>query len=266
MSESKSERIIYCAKDPLANLSVELFSACRYHVQENIKWQNGVDFHQILIVLEGKGRVIYNGKEYALRKGTAFYTSPYTPLEYIDDGELVSAFVTAMGDGVLSLARSYGVNGFLYTDSISAERYKREVERIINSYHGGEKNGRLSAMTYAFYADFFENVERCLTVAEEVAFYIDRNFDKRLNLRLLADVSLSSVSGLCHTFKKRYGSTVIEYLLKTRLTYAKKLICDEPALSIKEVAVLSGFEDASYFSRAYKKFYGVTPNEERSHE
>lgn len=263
MSDHRSERIIYGTKNPLFSLSVELFSACQYHVQESVKRTDGAEFHQILIVLEGSGRVRKDDKEYPLRRGTAFYTSINTPTEYVNDGGLASAFVTATGDGISALAESYGVKDFLYTDSISSERYKGEVKKIVNSYHRGEKSGKLSAMIYSFYVDFFGNCEKSLQGAEEVALYIERNFDKRLSLALLSDVASSSVSGLCHTFKQKYGKTVNEYLCEMRLSYAKRLIKTEPSLSMKEVATLSGFDDASYFSRAYKKHYGATPVEER---
>ena len=263
MSDNRSERIVYAAKHPLGGLSAELFSACKYHVQESVKRPGGAEFYQILIVLEGSGRVKHNGREYPLRRGSAFYTSMTAPIEYVNHKGLASAFVTATGEGVPALAQSYGVKDFLYTDSISSQRYQREVEKIVDSYHGGEKSGKLSAMVYSFYADFFGNCEKPLPGAEEVALYIERNFDKKLTLALLARVASSSVSGLCHTFRKKYGKTVIGYLSETRLFYAKKLLQAEPALSMKEVAVLSGFEDASYFSRAYKKQYGITPGEER---
>jgi AraC-like DNA-binding protein len=35
-------------------------------------------------------------------------------------------------------------------------------------------------------------------------------------------------------------------------------------LSISEIAVAVGFEDSNYFSRAFKRSYGLTPREHRA--
>jgi AraC-like DNA-binding protein len=71
-----------------------------------------------------------------------------------------------------------------------------------------------------------------------------------------------SVSGLCHKFKSEFGKTVVEYILEKRLAYARSLLTSGEAVAVKEVAVASGFDDPSYFSRIYKKHYGKTPKED----
>ena len=264
MPKDKSERIIYLVGESAQRLSVSLFSACRCHVQESVIRKNGAPFYQILAVLDGVGKVRVGNNEYPLHRGTAFYVGKDVPVEYINDSGLLSAFVTAVGEGVERLAESYGITDFLYSDTVSAERYKSEVDRIVGAYSAGEKDGRISALTYSFFADFFDNGKRTLDKAEEALLYIDRNFDKRLNLFHLAESVSSSVSGLCHSFKEKYGRAVIEYLNERRLMYAKKLLVTEEDLSVKEIAVMSGFEDASYFCRVFKKRYGHSPTEERN--
>ena len=47
-----------------------------------------------------------------------------------------------------------------------------------------------------------------------------------------------------------------------RIAHAKELLRD-PALSIKEICILSGYSDPNYFSRIFKKQEGVTPSEYR---
>ena len=183
-------------------------------------------------MLEGIGEVVYNGEKFDLFKGSGFYVGADVPIEYYDRGGLTVAFVTAEGDGFSGLAESFGNRDFLYLAALSVERYRGEISRIVEAYRQGEKNARLSAMTYSLFVDFFENGKRALTCPEEVALYIERCFDRKLTLLQLASVFSVSVSGLCHSFKARYGRSVIDYLLDTRLSYARMLLLSGEAVSV----------------------------------
>lgn len=258
------EKIIFIHDAQRASLPIELFSACRCHAQETVTRPSGAPFYQILVVLGGRGRVRFDGKEYPLTRGCAFYVGKDIPIEYYDDGELYSAFVAAVGDGAEYIEKTYAECGFLYLNGILYERYCEKISKITEAYNRGAERGRLSSLTYAFFIDFFENVRRAPTAIEEIALYIERNLDKRLTLEHLGRVSSMSVSGLCHKFKERYGKTVIEYLIEKRLSYARTLLLSGETVGVNEIAISSGFDDTSYFCRAYKKRYGRTPGEERA--
>jgi two-component system, response regulator YesN len=61
-------------------------------------------------------------------------------------------------------------------------------------------------------------------------------------------------------FKKETGQTFSEYLIQYRMNMAKELINQSNQLQICEVAEKIGFKNnPAYFSRAFKKFTGLTP-------
>ena len=60
-------------------------------------------------------------------------------------------------------------------------------------------------------------------------------------------------------FVAKYGVTPIEYVVTQRLAYAETLL-STGEYSVGQVAEMSGFHDAKYFSRAIKKAYGVPPS------
>ncbi len=61
-------------------------------------------------------------------------------------------------------------------------------------------------------------------------------------------------------FKQMYGVTIFEYRTQVRMQESKNLLLDDK-LSITEIAGNCGYSNASKFSAAFKKHFGVTPTE-----
>jgi len=84
------------------------------------------------------------------------------------------------------------------------------------------------------------------------------------------DISLDSVGEILHIspaylsaqFKKYQKMNFLDCLTELRINAAKELLND-PFRSSAEVASMVGYEDASYFARAFKKRTGVTPTQYR---
>ncbi|WP_449539152.1 response regulator [Ferdinandcohnia sp. Marseille-Q9671] len=92
--------------------------------------------------------------------------------------------------------------------------------------------------------------------------YIDKNYDKSISLDEIAEQIGISSFYLSKLFKERYHVTIIEYLTNTRLEKAKELLVRR--LSLKEIALTIGYKDPNYFSRVFKKEFGISPSEYRS--
>ena len=72
-----------------------------------------------------------------------------------------------------------------------------------------------------------------------------------------------SFNYFCTSFKKAYGMSFSAYLLSLRLNEAKRLLLTTE-MSITDVAMTTGFTDASYFIKKFKLAYNLTPNQFRS--
>lgn len=59
-------------------------------------------------------------------------------------------------------------------------------------------------------------------------------------------------------FKQATGKTIFNYLNELRIVKAKKLL-ENGLHSISDVAEMTGFNDAYYFSKVFKKYAGTTP-------
>lgn len=80
-----------------------------------------------------------------------------------------------------------------------------------------------------------------------------------LTLEQLAEDAQMSVPHYCSLFKKQTGSTPIQVYAKFRIRAACHLLASTQ-LTVKQVASEVGYEDAYYFSRAFKKVMGISPN------
>lgn len=88
--------------------------------------------------------------------------------------------------------------------------------------------------------------------------YIEANLDADLSLPALAKVGCFSAFHFHRVFKTITKETVNAYVTRKRLECAA-LDLIHKSLSISEIALKSGFNDNSTFTRAFKKFYGISP-------
>ncbi len=71
-------------------------------------------------------------------------------------------------------------------------------------------------------------------------------------------------TGYCHEhvsreFKRHTGYRLNEYILRTKLEYAKTLLALEDGNGVTDIAYYLGFSSESNFIAAFKKLYGITP-------
>ena len=59
-------------------------------------------------------------------------------------------------------------------------------------------------------------------------------------------------------FKKETGFSYKNYVIEKRLSLAKKLLT-ETDYSIHDIALHDGYDNYSYFTRLFKKSFGMTP-------
>jgi len=93
----------------------------------------------------------------------------------------------------------------------------------------------------------------------KVLGWIDRNLNGDLSVERLAEIAMMSRSTFIQHFKNVLGLAPGEYVQNARISSAKKLILRDKPMSI--ICFEVGYEDASGFSRAFKKNTGMTPRE-----
>ena len=85
--------------------------------------------------------------------------------------------------------------------------------------------------------------------------------DPNLQIGQLAEKAGVSDTYLRRIFKKKYGLSPAGYITRERLRLAKALLEREEGQSIQAVATQVGFRDPLYFSRIFRKQYGLSPTD-----
>ena len=89
--------------------------------------------------------------------------------------------------------------------------------------------------------------------------YIDENYNEAISLDKLAEIAHVNKYYLSHSFKKEYGSSPIDYMLKRRITEAKALLSSTD-YSLIQIAEQLGFGSPAYFSKCFRKVEGISPS------
>ncbi|MDA1166413.1 MAG: AraC family transcriptional regulator [Planctomycetota bacterium] len=92
----------------------------------------------------------------------------------------------------------------------------------------------------------------------DVLDYIDRNLNRALKVSELAELAGLSEPQFRRVFRANMSTGPKEYLLRTRMHYARRILESE-GLRVSDIAEVLQFETVYQFSKQYKKVHGHSP-------
>jgi AraC family transcriptional regulator len=102
-----------------------------------------------------------------------------------------------------------------------------------------------------------ENVARI----NKAIYYIDTHLDQKLLLQDIAEKAHFSPYHFHRLFSVVMKETPNEYIVRKRIEKAASFFLNKKNISVTEASERTGFSSISSFSRAFKKFYGLAPQE-----
>lgn len=100
-------------------------------------------------------------------------------------------------------------------------------------------------------------------LAVKAVSYMKENYYNKLDLQTVADYLMISTWYLCKVLKQELDNSFVQLLNEIRIQEAKKLLV-ESNLKVYEICEEVGYTDNPYFTKTFKKYTGMTPNQYRN--
>ena len=94
--------------------------------------------------------------------------------------------------------------------------------------------------------------------------FMEQNFARRLKISDVAASAHLADDYFSRMFRRRLGVSPLQYLIRVRIREGRRLLVENPGLTIRETCRRAGFEDARHFARSFRKLFGLTPDQFRS--
>ena len=128
-------------------------------------------------------------------------------------------------------------------------------ETILNS--GGNAYTYIAYIYELIAISSSDSIPMC-DVSSKIKRYIKYNYMDDITVDGLSRLFGFERSYIYRIFMKKYGVSVKEYIISTRMEHARALLLS--GQSVAATAFMVGYSDEFNFSRAYKKYYGISPS------
>jgi AraC-like DNA-binding protein len=223
----------------------------------------------------GEGHLQYERRRYRLRAGdTMLVIVPHNHRYWVEEGGRWEFFWISMsGQEAVRVHRSIqATTGPVLR--LRAETLERIAECCLRLIEGkGETPGAASAIAYeavgALYDDVFGS-QSAAEAAEEgsairrVVEHVLANLDKGLSVPELAEIAGLSRAHFSRVFAASEGLPPAAFVLRERMRRAARLLTSHSMLPVKEIAVMTGFEEPNYFAKVFRRFFGTSATEFRT--
>lgn len=95
-------------------------------------------------------------------------------------------------------------------------------------------------------------------LAQKIKKYMDIHYMENLKLDILAQYIHVNTYYLAHIFKKVYGQSPMQYIMRRRIGEAQTLLIDS-TMNIIDIAISVGYNSQSYFNETFVKITGLPP-------
>ena len=251
--------------------------------------------HNMLTVIH-RGECIFkiNETDYILKGGDAVivpkdtYYKPHTDTfcEYTFfhfDGDLVQIdeadAYSLYGKGEWQMNSFYGYSeerstSLLLDSVINYSDKAKDIELLLNKSINPDRSARSRLMLALRFSEilFYLSEIFSKTLSEHITnessypqslskiiYYVKENYRSNIRLDDICKHTNISKQYCMRLFKKYMNTTINDYIVDLKMKHAAYLL-RETYMNVNQTADYLGFSSVSYFSRVFKKYYGVAPS------
>lgn len=265
-----------------ARFSPQKISALKvvHHTDERVP-EHSHSFYELVAVEAGSATHVLDGVKYPLYSGAVCLIQPgqkhyyedithLSLLTFLFDLESIRAFLEdfTLMDGFNHLfGNRHNARKMLFVDDLTLTQLDQLAGRIADEQALARPGFRTALYTLLVEAILLFSRQTYELTPEKAAgtgklapviSFMEENFQHDIKLEDLAEVAGMSVTNFRRLFKNKIGESPIQYLLMLRLAKAKELLMTT-SLSVTDIAMKAGFNDANYFSRQFTAVTGLPP-------
>lgn len=239
--------------------------------------KKGVKEYIFIYCVEGKGRMKIQGKKVEVMPNSYHLIPRDTPHEYESDPKSPWSiyWMHFGGSSTDWLYKRYtefnSDNGVVAFDSQRIDLFN-EIYQMYESEYTIPKLELANITGFKFISSFIyggqsfniDNQGKTNMVNSVIEFLMN-NLDQTYKSEEIADHFNCSPSYLFNLFKRRTGYSLIHFFNLKKMQKACEYL-KYTDLSIKEISFKTGIQDPLYFSRAFKKYFGISPKDYRNEQ
>lgn len=244
------------------------------------------DFHELAVVLRGKGTHFAGSRALILRPGCVYLLSP-GDTHYYEFSEPMVLLTFMFDKRVLrpfraDLARMPGYDRLFSTGAPEPEfrlnaKTLAELDILLNAI-ASESRQRVpgdDALLAAYLLQAFVLILRDMQHDDRFAYasgdigaavsFMQHHFGEEIALSRLARMVSLSESSFSRKFREEFGMPPMQWLQRLRIRKATEFLIRSD-MTIAQIAQMTGFADPLYFSRLFRKVTGTTPRRYRTED
>ena len=233
---------------------------------KRLHWPRTSPIYILFLVARGTGTLnVNNIGSYPIKVGDLLLISPGMRYEITGSDDLTYFYISFFGmrASALLVEALPSQRQPIRTGLEELISFWRQAIRRIRSQnsHLISEGVLLYTLSYLFDKEPQNSLFQANSTISNVIRYVDHNYtDPTLNLKKTADIFGYTDKYLSHIFKVRMQMNFSKYLTRLRMQRALELM-GEGRRDIASIARDSGFGDAGYFSKVFKRILGKTPLE-----
>ena len=242
------------------------------------------EFWKIIYIISGNGQKIINKRKYSMSAGNLFLIHPDDHTTFVIESENIEIYnILFMPDlintEIEKLKSDFGFFQIFGKDFHTNPDHRkmlyildsnREIESLIKKIakEYSRELPNYQNMICLYLQELLINISRISSQKasknkqKNVIMYIEHmireHYDEDFELDKLAQQVGITKNHLCKIFKKDKGFTIMEFLLETRLQQAEILL-KSTQLTASEICYRCGFNNLSYFYRAFADKHQLSP-------
>ena len=245
-----------------------LFSGkARWFAEQRLRFVSQPGMFGIEYVRSGNAIVRKGKEEILVQPGEVYFLGSDFPGEYLTGpaGSLSKRYVMLTGPAHENLLRLMDLCGRKTLKLQQPQQFEALLRQMTGllAESPPDVGMRASALAYQILLVLSQSIQpRIPRILEHALGFMQQNLQRQLTLQEICAHLGVNEAYLGRYFAQHLQTSPIKYFLKQKLSWSANMLCTT-SLPVKEIAYRAGYEDPFYFSRQFKRQFGLSPRQYR---